>query len=329
MPKTKTSPPNTKKSTAKNQSSKMPSSQKNPAKKNPLPPTSPERAHSAIVLDGYERAASRGMLYAMGFKKSDFKKSQVGIASTWGRVTPCNMHINELADFAAKGVDRAGGKSNQFNTITISDGISMGTEGMKYSLVSREVIADSIETVVGCQGYDGVIAIGGCDKNMPGCLMALSRLNRPSVFVYGGTIMPGRYRDQDVDIISIFEAVGQYASNQINQKELSAVESSAIPGPGSCSGMYTANTMASAIEAMGMSLPDSSAASAISHAKARECRKAGTAVMNLIKQGIRPVDIMTKKAFENAILGSFGENDPCCKVINGDLILDYKYLYEL
>ncbi len=293
--------PKTKLSTVKTQSSKVTSSQKNPAKKEPVSPVSLERKHSAIVLDGYERAASRGMLYAMGFKKSDFKKSQVGIASTWGMVTPCNMHINELAGFAAKGVDRAGGKSNQFNTITISDGISMGTEGMKYSLVSREVIADSIETVVGCQGYDAVIAIGGCDKNMPGCLMALARLNRPSVFVYGGTIMPGQYQNQDVDIISIFEAVGQFASKKINEKELSAVESSAIPGPGSCSGMYTANTMASAIEAMGMSLPNSSAASAISLAKAQECRQAGAAVMKLIKQGIRPVDIMTKKAFENAI----------------------------
>lgn len=260
-----------------------------------------ERPHSATMMDGYERAASRGMLYAVGFKKSDFKKSQIGIASTWGMVTPCNMHINKLAELAVKGVDRSGGKGMHFNTITISDGISMGTEGMKYSLVSREVIADSIETVVACQGYDGVIALGGCDKNMPACVMAMARLNRPAVFVYGGTIMPGSYQDKDIDIVSIFEAVGQYAGKQISKKTLTDIESNAIPGPGSCSGMYTANTMASAIEALGMSLPGSSAAAAISQGKAQECRAAGAAVMNLLRQGIRPKDIMTHKAFENAI----------------------------
>lgn len=274
---------------------------KSPAKKKTAAPKSIAREHSSLVVDGYERAPSRGMLYAVGFKKTDFKKSQIGIASTWGMVTPCNMHINDLADFATKGVDKAGGKGVTFNTITISDGISMGTEGMKYSLVSREVIADSIETVVGCQGFDGLITIGGCDKNMPACLMAMARLNRPSIFVYGGTIMPGIHNGKDVDIVSIFEAVGQYAGKQINQKELTAIESKAIPGQGSCGGMYTANTMATAIEALGMSLPNSSTASAISQVKAQECKHVGAAVLNLIKLGIRPKDIMTKQAFENAI----------------------------
>ena len=296
----------TKKTTKQATASKKPTRKnivprKPPAPKKSVAPLSLEREHSAIVVDGYERAPSRGMLYAVGFKKSDFQKSQIGIASTWGRVTPCNMHINALADFAEKGVDKAGGKALSFNTITISDGISMGTEGMKYSLVSREVIADSIETVVGCQGYDGLIAIGGCDKNMPGCLMAIARLNRPAIFIYGGTIMPGFHQGKAVDIVSIFEAVGQYAGKRINHKELTAIESCAIPGPGSCGGMYTANTMATAIEAMGMSLPNSSTSSAISQAKARESKNVGAAVLHLIKQGIRPKDIMTKQAFENAI----------------------------
>ena len=177
------------------------------------------RKYSSIVTDGYDRAPSRGMLRAVGFKTEDFKKPQIGIASTWSMVTPCNMHINVLAEKAAKGTDAAGGKAVIFNTITVSDGISMGSEGMKYSLVSREVIADSIETVVGCQGFDGFVAIGGCDKNMPGCIMAMARLNRPSVFVYGGTILPGCYKGKNKDIVSIFEAVGQYANKKITKKE--------------------------------------------------------------------------------------------------------------
>jgi dihydroxy-acid dehydratase len=261
-----------------------------------------DRAFSKNITESVERAPSRAMLHAVGFKDADFKKSQVGIASTWSMVTPCNMHINLLAKEAAKGVDAAGGKAVEFNTITISDGISMGTEGMKYSLVSREVIADSIETVVGCEMFDGVVTIGGCDKNMPGCLMAIARLNRPAVFVYGGTIMPGKLNGQNLDIVSVFEAVGQYSQGEISEKRLKQVESKAIPGPGSCGGMYTANTMASAIEAMGMSLPNSSAQAAISQDKSKDCREAGAAVLNLIKQGIRPSDIMTKKAFENAIV---------------------------
>ena len=259
------------------------------------------RAYSSIVVDGAERAASRAMLYAVGFNKEDFKKPQVGVVSTWSQVTPCNIHIDQLAVSVAMGINEAGGKAVVFNTITISDGISMGSEGMKYSLVSREVIADSIETVAGCEGMDGLVAIGGCDKNMPGCLMGLARLNRPAVFVYGGTILPGDYRGKPVDIVSVFEAVGQHAAGKMSDAELDEIESVAIPGAGSCGGMYTANTMASAIEALGMSLPNSSAQAAVSKEKELDCERAGAAVLNLLKLGIRPRDIMTKKAFENAI----------------------------
>ena len=259
------------------------------------------RQYSAPMLDGPERAPSRGMLYAVGFKKEDFQKSIVGVASTWSMVTPCNMHIDQLAREAGVGIDQAGGKSIIFNTITISDGISMGTEGMKYSLVSREVIADSIETVAACEGFDGLVAIGGCDKNMPACMIALARLNRPAIFVYGGTILPGCIGNRNLDIVSIFEAVGEHSNGKISDQELEQVESCAIPGPGSCGGMYTANTMASAIEALGMSLPNSSAQAAISKEKLNDCASAGAAVLDLIKKGIRPSDIMTKQAFENAM----------------------------
>lgn len=259
------------------------------------------RAYSSVVVDGKDRAASRAMLRPVGFSDADFKKPQIGIASTWSMVTPCNMHINKLADKACSGVDSAGGKGVIFNTITISDGISMGTENMKYSLVSREVIADSIETVMACQGYDGIVAVGGCDKNMPGCLMAIARLDRPAVFVYGGTILPGMHNGKQLDVVSVFEAIGAEANNKIPLKELKAIESKAIPGPGSCGGMYTANTMASAIEAMGMSLSNSSAQAAVSDHKLEDCEAAGKAVMNLVKKGITPKMIMTKKAFENAM----------------------------
>ena len=259
------------------------------------------RAFSSLVVDGMERAPSRAMLHAVGFTNADFKKPQIGIASTWSMVTPCNMHINRLADDAARGVNNANGKAVIFNTITISDGISMGTEGMKYSLVSREVIADSIETVIGCQGFDGVVAIGGCDKNMPGCMIAIARLNRPAIFVYGGTILPGCHKDKKLDVVSVFEAVGARANNLIDDAELAEIEAKAIPGAGSCGGMYTANTMASAIEALGMSLPNSSAQAAISEDKKRDCELAGAAVLNLLEKGIRPSHIMTKEAFENAI----------------------------
>ena len=259
------------------------------------------RQFSSQVVDGMERAPSRAMLHAVGFSNEDFKKPQIGIASTWSMVTPCNMHINRLADDAARGVNAANGKAVIFNTITISDGISMGTEGMKYSLVSREVIADSIETVVGCQGFDGVVAIGGCDKNMPGCMIAIARLNRPAIFVYGGTILSGCHNDKKLDVVSVFEAVGARANDRIDDAELAAIEAKAIPGPGSCGGMYTANTMASAIEALGMSLPNSSAQAAISHDKSLGCERAGAAVLELLQRNIRPLDIMTKPAFENAI----------------------------
>lgn len=259
------------------------------------------RHYSAQVVDGMERAPSRAMLLATGFTHGDFAKPQIGIASTWSNVTPCNMHIDKLAQAAAGGVDGVDGKAVIFNTITVSDGISMGTEGMKYSLVSREVIADSIETVVGCQGFDGVVAIGGCDKNMPGCLIALARLNRPSIFVYGGTILPGCHGGKKLDVVSVFEAVGARANDKISAQELSAIEQKAIPGAGSCGGMYTANTMASAIEALGMSLPNSSAQAAVSADKSTDCFKAGEAIMLLLAKGIKPSDIMDKKAFENAI----------------------------
>ena len=256
------------------------------------------RKHSSIVVDGVEKAPSRSMLRAVGFNDADFKKPQIGVASTWSMVTPCNMHINTLAEEVSKGVEVVGGKSIIYNTITISDGISMGTEGMKYSLVSREVIADSIETVSGCMGHDGIVAIGGCDKNMPGCLIGMARLNRPSVFVYGGTIQPGKNR---TDIVSVFEAVGGHAKGTVSDIQLKDIEETAIPGPGSCGGMYTANTMASAIEALGMSLPNSSAQEAISDEKLNDCNRAGAAVVELVKNNIKPSDIMTKKAFENAI----------------------------
>ncbi|MGA1206448.1 MAG: dihydroxy-acid dehydratase [Gammaproteobacteria bacterium] len=256
------------------------------------------RKHSAVIVDGLNQTPSRAMLRAVGFGDEDFKKPQVGIASTWSMVTPCNMHINTLADCAEKGANAAGGKGVVFNTITVSDGISMGTPGMRYSLVSREVICDSIETVVAGQGFDGVVTIGGCDKNMPGCVMAMLRMNRPSVFVYGGTIQPGAERR---DIVSVFEAVGARAAGSIDDAELIAVEKTAIPGPGSCGGMYTANTMASAIEALGLSLPNSSAQEAVSGDKRIDSERAGEAVVRLIEQDLKPLDIVTRKSFENAI----------------------------
>ena len=256
------------------------------------------RKFSKIVVDGTNQAPSRSMLRAVGFKDEDFAKPQIGIASTWSMVTPCNMHINKLAEEVNKGTQEAGGNGIIYNAITISDGISMGTEGMKYSLVSREVIADSVETVSGCMSHDAVISIGGCDKNMPGLLMGMARLNRPSIFVYGGTIQPG---PNHTNIISVFEAVGAHAAGTISDIELKQIEDTAIPGPGSCGGMYTANTMASAIEALGMSLPNSSAQDAISQEKTNDCLSAGKAIMLLLEKDIKPSDIMTRAAFENAI----------------------------
>lgn len=259
------------------------------------------RTFSGPLVDGPERAPSRAMLHAVGFQPDDFRKPQIGIASTWSQVTPCNMHIDELARAAAEGANEAGGKAVIFNTITISDGISMGTEGMKYSLVSREVIADSIETVAGCEGFDALVTLGGCDKNMPACVMAMLRLNRPSVFVYGGTILPGCLYNKNLDIVSVFEAVGQRAKGKINDEQLGQIERCAIPGPGSCGGMYTANTMACAIEAMGLSLPNSSAMAAVSPEKRADSKAAGRAAYAVLELGLRPRDIVTRKAMENAI----------------------------
>ncbi len=260
--------------------------------------TDKRRPYSSVIVDGLAQTPSRAMLRAVGFSDGDFNKPQIGIASTWSMVTPCNMHINELADYAAAGANAAGAKALVFNTITVSDGISMGTPGMRYSLVSREVICDSIETVTAGQGFDGVVTIGGCDKNMPGCVMAMLRLDRPSVFVYGGTIKPGAERR---DIVSVFEAVGQRAAGTIDEDQLIAVEKTAIPGPGSCGGMYTANTMASAIEALGLSLPNSSAQEAVSEDKKQDSERAGAAVMRLIEMDLKPSDIVCKKAFENSV----------------------------
>jgi dihydroxy-acid dehydratase len=256
------------------------------------------RKYSKNLVDGPHQAASRSMLRGVGFETADFSKPLVGIASTWSKVTPCNMHINELADLVETSIDDSGCKGVLFNTITVSDGISMGTQGMKYSLVSREVIADSIETVVGCLGYDGVVAIGGCDKNMPGALIALARLNRPSIFIYGGSIQPSI---ANTDYVTVCEKVGEYAKGSISEEELIAVEKISVKGPGSCGGMYTANTMASAIEALGMSLPGSSSQDAVSVEKKSDCQNAGAAIANLLDLDLKPSDIMTKKAFENSI----------------------------
>lgn len=259
------------------------------------------RIRSKVISEGANRVPNRAMLRAVGFQDEDFKKPMIGIASTWSEVTPCNMHINDLAVQAKRGARINGGAPLIFNTITVSDGISMGHGGMLFSLPSREAIADSIEIVTGAERFDGVVAIGGCDKNTPACLMAIGRMNIPSVYVYGGTIQPGNLDGKKVDIVSAFEAVGQYQDGKITDEQLHKVECSVCPGPGACGGMYTANTMAAAAEAMGMCLPGSSSTSAISADKALECEAAGKQVISLLEQEIYPRDIMTKKAFENAI----------------------------
>ena len=258
----------------------------------------PNRKYSQILHDGPHQAASRSMLRGAGFSDEDFQKSIVGIASLGASVTPCNMHLNSLAEIVEHSVNNSGCKAVTFNTITVSDGISMGTEGMKYSLVSREVIADSIETVVGCLGYDGVIGIGGCDKNMPGVIIGLARLNRPSIFIYGGSIKPS---EENTDYVTVSEKTGEFSKGSISEEELISVEKISVVGPGSCGGMYTANTMASAIEALGMSLPGSSSQDAVSEDKKSDCMKTGKAIERLLEKDIKPSDIMTKKAFENAI----------------------------
>jgi len=259
------------------------------------------KRRSSMTTGGDNRAPNRAMLRAVGFIDEDFDKPMIGVASTWSEITPCNSHINKLAEKVKEGIRRAGGMPQIFNTITVSDGISMGHEGMHYSLPSREVIADSIEVVTNAMRFDGVVAIGGCDKNMPGCLMALARLDIPSLFVYGGSIMPGSCDGHDVDIVSVFEAVGKFNAGTITREEFLRVEQTAIPGAGSCGGMYTANTMSSAIEALGMSLPGSASMPAVSARKANDCYEAGIAIQELIKKNITPKQILTKKAFENAI----------------------------
>ena len=256
------------------------------------------RKYSKELVDGPNQAASRSMLRGVGFTSEDFTKPFVGIASTGAKVTPCNMHINKLSEIVEDSINNSGGMGVLFNTITVSDGISMGTQGMKYSLISREVIADSIETVVGCLGYDGLIAIGGCDKNMPGCLIGMARLDRPSIFIYGGSIKPS---NENTDYVTVSEKVGEFSKGEINEDKLIHYEKISVEGPGSCGGMYTANTMASAVEALGMSLPGSSSQDAVSESKKDDCVSAGEAIMNLLESDIKPSDIMTREAFENAI----------------------------
>lgn len=260
------------------------------------------RIRSKVISEGGPaKAPNRAMLRAVGFTDEEFKKPMIGIASTWSEVTPCNIHIDELARRAKKGARDAGGAPLIFNTITVSDGISMGTAGMRYSLPSRDLIADSIETVVGAESLDGFVAIGGCDKNMPGCMMAIARMNLPAVFVYGGTIRPGQVKSGPIDIVSAFEGVGAYNAGRMEAEGLHDIECHACPGAGSCGGMYTANTMASAIEAMGMSLPGSSSNPAETDDKQDDCYRAGQTVYRMLEADIYPRDIMTKKAFENAI----------------------------
>ena len=256
------------------------------------------RKYSKELVDGPNQAASRSMLRGVGFTTEDFSKPFIGIASTGAKVTPCNMHLNQLSEVVESSVSSSGGKGVLFNTITVSDGISMGTQGMKYSLVSREVIADSIETVVGCLAYDGLITVGGCDKNMPGCLIGMARLNRPSIFIYGGSIKPS---DENTDYVTVLEKVGEFSKGKIDEEQLIHYEKVSVEGPGSCGGMYTANTMASSIEALGMSLPGSSSQDAVSDSKKNDCVNAGNAIMNLLERDIKPSDIMTREAFENAI----------------------------
>jgi len=260
------------------------------------------KRRSSVMTDGVSRAPNRAMLRATGFRDEDFDKPIIGISSPWSQITPCNMHLDKLAFAIESGVNASDGVSQIFGTITVSDGISMGHEGMRYSLVSREVIADSIETVAGAQRFDGLVCIGGCDKNMPGSMIAIARVNAPSIFVYGGTILPGKFEGKDIDIVSIFEAVGQYQAGIIDVNQLKEIECNACPTAGSCGGMYTANTMAAAIEALGMSLPYGSTTAGVGEKKIAECGLAGGQVFELVKMNLKPRDIMTKKAFENAIM---------------------------
>ena len=259
------------------------------------------KPRSRDVTDGNQKAAARAMLRAVGLTDDDWQKPQIGLASAWNEVTPCNMSLRRLADSAKQGVREAGGVALEFGTITVSDGISMGHEGMRASLVSREVITDSVETVVHGERFDGFIGLAGCDKSIPGMLMAAARLNLASVFVYNGSTMPGVHNGKNIDITTVFEAIGACAAGTMSQQELNDIEKSACPGEGACGGMFTANTMSSIAEALGMSLPGSASAPAIDPSREDDAKRAGAAVVNLLRLGIRPRDIMTKKAFENAI----------------------------
>ncbi len=258
--------------------------------------------YSRTLTQDETQPAAKAMYYAIGFKEEDFSKAQVGIVSMGWDGNPCNMHLNDLATSVQKSVNDVDGLLGlRFYTIGVSDGISMGTDGMRYSLVSRDVIADSIETNAGAQYYDAIVAIPGCDKNMPGCIMAMGRLNRPSIMLYGGTIAPGHYKGEDLNIVSTFEALGQKIAGNFDEKDFKGIVRNACPGAGACGGMYTANTMASAIEALGMSLPNSSSNPALSEDKQKECEAIGEAIKILLEKDIKPKDIMTRKAFENAI----------------------------
>src|SRR5579862_965584 len=257
--------------------------------------------YSKTLTQDETQPGAQAMLYAIGFRDEDFSKAQVGIASMGWDGNPCNMHLNDLATAVRDSVNAENLIGLRFNTIGVSDGMSMGTDGMRYSLVSRDVIADSIEINAGAQYYDALITIPGCDKNMPGSIMAMGRLNRPSIMIYGGTIAPGHYKGNDLNIVSAFEALGNKIAGQLNEEDFKAIVRNACPGAGACGGMYTANTMASAIEAMGMSLPFSSSNPALSHEKQNECAAVGKAIRLLLERDIKPRDIMTRKAFENAI----------------------------
>ncbi len=256
---------------------------------------------SSHITEGKARAANRSMFYGMGYKEEDFKKPMVGVANGHSTITPCNSGLQRLADAAIAGIEEAGGNAQVFGTPTISDGMSMGTEGMKYSLVSREVIADCIETCVGGQWMDGVLVVGGCDKNMPGGMMGMLRANVPAIYVYGGTILPGRWKGRDLNIVSVFEAVGENAAGKISDQELKDIEQHAIPGTGSCGGMYTANTMSSAFEALGMSLPYSSTMANPHDEKENSAKESARVLIEAIKMDLKPRDIVTRKSIENAV----------------------------
>src|SRR5512134_3518922 len=261
----------------------------------------PLNKRSQLITQGVQRSPNRAMLRAVGFKDADFRKPILGIANGYSTITPCNLGLNDLTRRAEAAAKKAGAMPQTFGTITVSDGISMGTEGMKYSLISREVIADSIETAVQGQRMDGLLAIGGCDKNMPGAMIAIGRMNIPAIFVYGGTIKPGHYKGRDLTVVSSFEAVGEYTAGKIGKEELMGVERRACPGAGSCGGMYTANTMSSAIEAMGMSLPGSSTMAAEDKEKHDSAAESAEVLVHAIKKDLLPRAIMTRKSFENAI----------------------------